>query len=211
MRFMAISLEKMFGRLSKGDSESDSPSGPRGLAALRKHRTSEGVSSRAEWLGHTGVRSSISITIRDVSSDGISFFSHEKFKVHQTLWIKTGAIEITKAVVRQCERQGRFYVIESKVVVEERRSGERSPVSGAAMLRWEHSDGGFCHAAVLVCNASDSGMQLESSVPVGIGTTVNLTGAILRCDGAVRYCHESGDRFVIGVEITRTFSKESRD
>jgi hypothetical protein len=201
---MTTTLEKLFGRLLKGYSESDSrdinlSQGPADLKGIS--RTMEGISSKVVWLDGKGVRSSKSVTIRDVSSEGISFSCHEKFLVHQTVWIETGK-EMTKAVVRHCQPRGRLYLIGAQMVGAERRREERSPVSGEAMLSWEHPDGGFCHAAVRVHNASDSGVQLQSSVPVAIGTAVKLIGPRLQCYGSTCYCQESEDQFLIGVQVT---------
>jgi hypothetical protein len=46
-------------------------------------------------------------------------------------------------------------------------------------------------------------LQIECSVPLPIGTVVQIAGDQLQCDGSTCYCRESGDKFVIGLHLVR--------
>jgi hypothetical protein len=156
----------------------------------------------AVWFDGDGNCRSEPVTIRDASPDGILFVTQEEFPIDQTVWIETGDHEEMMFAVKHCEQRGRRYWAGAQRVTHERRRDDRSPVLGGANLHWEHADGGRCQTLALVRNASDSGMQLESSVPLPVGTEVELSGARLRCAGSVRYCRESGHKFLIGLKIT---------
>jgi hypothetical protein len=55
----------------------------------------------------------------------------------------------------------------------------------------------------VVRNATEFGLQIECSVPLPIGTVIQIAGDQLQCDGSTCYCRESGDKFVIGLHLVR--------
>jgi hypothetical protein len=209
---VANSLGNLFGRLLKRDSESG-PGETRdgggvnpqhGGAESRKDcRTPDVSQARVEWFDENGVCHSQPVTIRDTSAHGVAFTISEEFPVDQTVWIEADGSQITKTVVRHTAPKGRDFLTGAYRVDQERRRADRFPVAGEAVLHWGDSQVGPCDTPVTVRNATEFGLQVESAVPLPVGTIVQLIGDELQCDGSTCYCQEVGDKFVVGLHMVR--------
>jgi hypothetical protein len=204
---VANSLGNLFSRLLKRDSELGQTPQARAEqsgAELRKDpRRPAEVPARVEWYDENGVCRSEWVTIRDTSDRGVSFTGSEEFPVDQTVWIESEHNQITKTVVRHTAPKGRDYVTGVYRVNQERRRTDRLPVAGDAVLHWGDPQVGPSDARVTVRNATEFGLQVESAVPLPVGTIVQLRGDELQCDGSTCYCREAGDKFVIGLHLVR--------
>jgi hypothetical protein len=209
---VANSLSNLFSRLLKrefGDGQTDQAV----AADLRKTpREPAGTTARIEWFDDNGVCRSKPVAIQNVSAEGISFVVTEEFPIDQTLWVETDTNEMTKMVVRHCLSEGNYCVIGAYRVGQERRRSDRFPVAGEATLRWGDSQVGLSETKVKVRNATEFGMQIESTIPLPEGTIVQLIGADLQCDGSTCYCREADDKFLIGLHLVRqAYKRESLD
>jgi hypothetical protein len=208
---VANSLGNLFGRLLKRDSASgpgslrDSGVDPHtgGPESRKDQRTPIVSQAKVEWFDENGVCHSQPVTIRDTSAHGVAFTINEEFPVDQTVWIEAAGSQITKTVVRHTAPRGRDFLTGAYRVDQERRRTDRFPVAGAAVLHWGDSQIGPCDSPVIVRNATEFGLQVESAVPLPIGTIVQLRGDELQCDGSTCYCHETGDKFIVGLHLVR--------
>jgi hypothetical protein len=206
---VANSLGNLFSRLLKRESE---PAGEQAAhpnpqqesdESRKDPRTPTDVPARIEWFDENGVCRSEQVTIRDVSAHGLAFTVREEFPVDQTVWIESDSAQIAKTVVRHTAPKGRDFLTGAYRVDQERRRTDRFPVAGEAVLHWGDSQVGPCDTPVTVRNATEFGLQVECAVPLPTGTIVQLQGDELQCDGSTCYCHEAGDRFVIGLHLVR--------
>lgn len=207
---MANSLGNLFGRLLRRDpqpgpaNDAARPDPQPGSADQRKDfRSPAEMPGRIEWFDENGVCRSEPVTIRDISAHGVAFTVGEEFPVDQTVWIESNERPITKTVVRHTALTGRGFLTGAYRVDQERRRTDRFPVAGAAVLHWGDSQVGPCDTPVTVRNATEFGVQVESAVPLPEGTIVQLVGDELQCDGSTCYCHEVGDKFIIGLHMVR--------
>jgi hypothetical protein len=215
---VANSLGNLFGRLLKRDSEvgpgqarDEGGAAPQADAAdLRKDpRARAETPARIEWFDENGVCRSEPVTIRDTSAHGLAFTVGEEFPVDQTLWIESADRQITKTVVRHAAPKGRGFLTGAYRVDQERRRTDRFPVAGEAVLHWGDPQVGPCDTPVTVRNATEFGLQVESTVPLPLGTIVQLIGDELQVDGSTCYCHEAGDKFTIGMHLVRQAYKRN--
>jgi hypothetical protein len=215
---VANSLGNLFGKLLRRDSEAGpGPAGDEIGAApqadgadLRKDaRARAEMPGRIEWFDENGVCRSEPVTIRDTSAHGLAFTVGEEFPVDQTVWIESDNRQITKTVVRHTAPKGRHFLTGAYRVDQERRRTDRFPVAGEAVLHWGDSQVGPCDTPVTVRNATEFGLQVESAVPLPVGTIVQLLGDELQVDGSTCYCHEAGDKFTIGLHLVRQAYKRN--
>jgi hypothetical protein len=210
---VANSLSNLLGKLLKRDSDHGQGSDAGVAVDQRKTpRTPAGSTARIEWFDDNGVCRSRPVAIQDVSDEGISFVVTEPFPVDQTIWVETRPGEMTKMVVRHCVSEGNFCVVGAFRIGQERRRSDRLHVAGEATLRWGDPQVGASDMKVWVRNATESGMQIESTVPLPVGTIVQVFGKDLQCDGSTCYCRESEDKFLIGLHLVRhAYKRESLD
>jgi hypothetical protein len=210
------SIGNLFDRLLKRDNQESAPA-PEASAqtpsdARRQERTDIPGTARIEWLDDDGVCHKQPVALRDSSTKGVSFSAPEEFPVDQTLWIETEPDKIKKAIVRHCLERAGSYVTGAYLVDQERRRLDRFPASGRAVLHWGDPQMGSSETPVFVRNATEFGFQIESKVPLPVGTIVQLCGDELQCDGATCYCREQNGLFVIGIHMVReAYAKNSLD
>jgi len=212
---VANSLSNLLGKLLKRDAD-----GGEGIDAetgvcvdhRKNARISSGTMARIEWFDDNGVCRSRPVAIQDVSDEGLSFVVTEPFPVDQTIWVETRPGEMTKMIVRYCKPEGNFCVVGAYRVGQERRRADRLHVAGDAMLRWGDPQVGVSDTKVWVRNATEFGMQIESSIPLPVGTIVQLLGKDMQCDGSTCYCREAEGKFLIGLHMVRqAYKRESLD
>ena len=133
----------------------------------------------------------------------MAFTVSEEFPRDQTVWVEAEGAPMTKSVVRHTAPSGRDFLSGAYRVDRERRRTDRYPVDGEAVLHWGDSHVGPCDSPVTVHNATEFGLQVESAVPLPVGTIVQLLGDELQCDGSTCYCIELGDKFIVGLHLVR--------
>ena len=171
---------------------------------LRKdQRLPVDVAVRVEWFDENGVCRTEPAIIEDSSARGLGFTVGEQFPVDQTVWIESAAGDITKTVVRHTALSRNGFRTGAYRVDQERRRTDRCPVGGEATIHWGDTQVGPCDTPVAVRNATEFGLQVECSIPLPVGTVVQIVGDQLQCDGSTCYCRESGDKFVIGLHLVR--------
>lgn len=202
---MANSISNLFGRLLKRDEPQAAADEPENyMDDLRKEPRMPAQSVvRIEWFDENGVCRSEPANVQDSSIHGMAFTVGEEFPVDQTLWVETENGAVTKTVVRNSAPTARGFRVGAYRVDKERRRTDRFPVGGNASIHWGDPQVGPCDTPVLVRNATEYGLQVECSVPIPVGTIVQLQGDELQCDGSTCYCHESGETFMIGLHLVR--------
>ncbi|MBI1354756.1 MAG: hypothetical protein GC160_10440 [Acidobacteria bacterium] len=80
------------------------------------------------------------------------------------------------------------------------RREQREPVTGAATLSWEIGDRG-ASGVYHVRNLTADGMQAIGRWHIPPGASVFISGLQYECLAQVRYCHEAGGRFRVGLEF----------
>ena len=165
-----------------------------------------------EWYDTNGVCKSEKVTICDSSPDGLGMQVHQDFPKGQTVWVETEPDKIVKAVVRHSSTQGSGFFAGAIRIQHERRRVDRNPVGGEAVLHWGASNGERRSAPVVVRDASEFGLQLESPLPVPAPGVAKLEGQSLQCVGSTCYCRQEGDHYVVGMHLVRQpYSKNSLD
>lgn len=105
-----------------------------------------------------------------------------------------------KAVVRRCVAgAGGFYLGAEVIAVEKRRS-DREPMYCAARISCTRA-GRRDDLPVLIRDASESGVQLESHEPLSKEELIELSHLGSFREGTVNYCRRDGDSYRIGVQF----------
>ena len=154
------------------------------------------------WTDADGQHQMPRVKVLDHSNDGFSLRSQEPLRAGFEVWISDRS-GIHKTSVRHCEQEGDHYVVGLYRISREQRRVARVLVDGSATLDWPSETGGHRSAEVEILNASDGGFQIDSSEAVPKETLVRVTGESVECFGTVWYCRNRGDRYLIGIQLTR--------
>lgn len=94
----------------------------------------------------------------------------------------------------------------------EQRREDRRPVTGGACISWQGSDGRRRICNVQGVDLSESGMLVESPVPVEVGAHVQMDADDFGFSGTalVRHCRRRASMFLIGLEFRGPRSKPPR-
>ena len=86
----------------------------------------------------------------------------------------------------------------------EQRREKRYPLDCQATLRWEDSRGQARFLQAKALDISNSGVRLDSTEPIEVGTYLNVWIERYETSGfaAVRHCSRPGQRYVLGVEFS---------
>ena len=84
-----------------------------------------------------------------------------------------------------------------------RRREERQPTTGSGELCWRDRTGRHRATLATVLNINGGGMQVKISEALAFPQMVRLAGEDWECLGWTRYCVETVDGFVVGIELIR--------
>ena len=93
----------------------------------------------------------------------------------------------------------------------ERRQRKRKSCEGGGTLHWRDPRTGRRTAPAVARNVTETGLQLETSLAVPVGTIVRLSGRTLECIGTTRYCRSVGVKYHVGITLDfPAYPKEER-
>ena len=154
------------------------------------------------WTDEDGPHQMPQVQVLDHSDDGFSVRSQRPFRVGFDVRISdTSGTHRTS--VRYCEQQGDHYILGLYRFSKEQRRFDRMPVSGSATLHWSSETAGPRSTQVKILNASDDGLQVDSSEAVPTEIVVKVAGESVECFGTVWYCKDFGERYLIGIQLAR--------
>ena len=151
------------------------------------------------------------VLLCNMSEQGLGVRLPEPRAMHQTEWLDIGGLTHVKGVVRHCRPEQEGYLAGLRIVREERRRNDRSPVCGDSRLTWSTRATKVTIPAT-VRNATALGLQVQVRTPVPLTVLASVTGESTQCLGSVCYCAPNSDGYAVGMHLTRpAYPRDSPD
>ncbi|MEZ5391779.1 MAG: hypothetical protein R2724_02620 [Bryobacterales bacterium] len=144
------------------------------------------------------VRSAVGV-LENVSPEGFGVRTKRAFKDGQTVWVTRADSPALKSIVRHVAKDEDAYVLGFARITNEKRREDRSPATGAAMLRCMGPNGETLSHEVQIRNVSPEGVQVCTPMAAPAGEVARLIGTAVECVGAIRYCVPWNDKFLVGL------------
>ncbi len=155
------------------------------------------------WITDDGQRHQETAEVCSTSPKGMGILLSKPLPVNLTVMLVRAEDKPIKAVVRHWRRDTEGYRADLKLLPQEQRRFERPQVNEPGALHWSNPHGNERSSAVIIRDATPTGVQVEVPCQVPVASLVRLSRGDWRCFGFTCYCTPTEDRYLVGIHFSQ--------